>query len=218
LQEALGQATDNEPLKDALEGCKRQWERVEQLLSDFEDFGAQAEWLRSGELPFVKQDINALVREGVAAVRAVAPEGVTFDVDSISQETWLCECEPGQFGHALSNVLRNGIEAILRDKGEGTITVGTRLQDQQVEIRVGNTGPPIPEPWERIFDPFFSVSPEPRPREHSGLGLSIARSVFLFHNGSIKVESSSKEGTTFLLTIPLVGEGMDEAEEERSEG
>ena len=56
----------------------------------------------------------------------------------------------------------------------------------------------------KIFERFYRVD-KTRNRETggTGLGLSITHSTILMHNGSIKVTSKEKEGSTFLVRIPL---------------
>jgi signal transduction histidine kinase len=36
-----------------------------------------------------------------------------------------------------------------------------------------------------------------------GLGLALVREIAVLHGGSVTVESSSKNGTTFAVTLPL---------------
>ena len=54
-----------------------------------------------------------------------------------------------------------------------------------------------------IFQPFFRVD-KSRSRAHGGvgLGLSLVWEIASLHGGSVKVEESSKEGTTILVSLP----------------
>ena len=57
---------------------------------------------------------------------------------------------------------------------------------------------------ESIFQPFFRVD-KSRSREMGGVGLGLAlvREIAVLHGGSVTVESSSENGTTFVVTLPL---------------
>ena len=61
-----------------------------------------------------------------------------------------------------------------------------------------------PEEIGHIYERFYRVD-----KSHSreiggtGLGLAITRSAVLMHRGSIRVESSPGEGTSFVVKIPL---------------
>ena len=52
--------------------------------------------------------------------------------------------------------------------------------------------------------PFFRVD-KSRSREMGGVGLGLAlvREIAVLHGGSVTVESSSENGTTFSVTLPL---------------
>ena len=72
-------------------------------------------------------------------------------------------------------------------------------------LRVADTGPGIPaDCWESIFQPFFRVD-KSRSREMGGVGLGLAlvREIAVLHGGSVTVERSSENGTTFAVTLPL---------------
>ena len=53
---------------------------------------------------------------------------------------------------------------------------------------------------DKIFDPYFSTKGAAR---GSGLGLSICYSIIKDHGGTIEVESSEKNGTTFMIRLPV---------------
>jgi signal transduction histidine kinase/DNA-binding response OmpR family regulator len=87
----------------------------------------------------------------------------------------------------------------------GKISVSVKQADQSAELRISDTGVGIPaEEVPRLFDRFHRV-PNTRSRTHegSGIGLSLVNELVKLHGGSIKVESTLGEGTTFLVTIPL---------------
>jgi signal transduction histidine kinase len=52
----------------------------------------------------------------------------------------------------------------------------------------------------RVFDPFFTTR-----QKGTGLGLSIVRKVIHDHGGRISVESHQGIGTTFRITLPIIG-------------
>jgi signal transduction histidine kinase len=57
---------------------------------------------------------------------------------------------------------------------------------------------------EKIFDPFWQIErPTTRRAGGTGLGLSVARRFAHLLGGTISVESTPREGSTFELRIPL---------------
>ncbi len=108
------------------------------------------------------------------------------------------QADPGQLQQVFVNLLNNAAEAM---PDGGTITISTRLMDQQwVEVKVADTGCGIPEEHlGRLFTPFFTTKP---PGKGTGLGLSIVYGIVKMHRGQIGVESRVGEGTTFTITLP----------------
>jgi signal transduction histidine kinase len=73
-----------------------------------------------------------------------------------------------------------------------------------IVITVTDTGPGIPAgESERVFDRFYRVDQSRARRTGgSGLGLAICREVMTVLGGSIRITSSSSDGTTFEIRMP----------------
>lgn len=103
-----------------------------------------------------------------------------------------------------SNLISNAIQHGIADK---PVTIDARLDDAgQVVVDVHNDGAPIPEELRRqLFDPFRRGSRDSRSTNTAGLGLGlyISRSIVAAHGGELEAHSSSGEGTTFRVTLPL---------------
>jgi len=70
-------------------------------------------------------------------------------------------------------------------------------------IFVTNDGYLIPEHLkEKIFEPFFRIK-ETEAKTGSGIGLALARSLALIHNGSLVVEKQELNHNVFSLTLPI---------------
>lgn len=74
-----------------------------------------------------------------------------------------------------------------------------------------------PEFLERLFDPFEREESDATKRiEGTGLGMAITKNVVDMMGGSIEVESTPGEGSTFIMTVPL--QPLDEEEDFSLEG
>ncbi|MEV7632476.1 HAMP domain-containing sensor histidine kinase [Microbacterium sp. NPDC089318] len=82
------------------------------------------------------------------------------------------------------------------------IVMDARPEGRSVQIRVTDTGPGLTgiEP-ERVFE-RFARSSTAQQGEGFGLGLALVRDVAARFGGSAEVESTSANGTTFLLALP----------------
>jgi signal transduction histidine kinase len=80
----------------------------------------------------------------------------------------------------------------------GTLIVSAKPREEQVEIRVSDTGEGLtPEECERLFTPYYTT------KQHgTGLGLAIVQSVIADHAGRIAVESRAGGGAEFVITLP----------------
>ncbi len=104
---------------------------------------------------------------------------------------------PHRLGQVFINLLLNAAHAI-QQKGE--IRIATFAQDSDVVVSISDTGCGIaPEHLPKIFEPFFTTK---EVGQGTGLGLSICYEIIKNHNGTIRVESTVGEGTTFFLHLP----------------
>ena len=100
------------------------------------------------------------------------------------------------------NLVENGIKY---NRPGGAVHVTLQQEKQAAVLRVADTGSGIPADCrDSIFQPFFRVD-KSRSREMGGVGLGLAlvREIAVLHGGSVTVESSSENGTTFAVTLPL---------------
>lgn len=97
------------------------------------------------------------------------------------------------------NLINNAHQAMVSDKGKGTLTVTTETRAGAVIIRISDTGPGIPKPIQaKLFQPFFTTKPE-----GCGLGLNISRKIIREHGGNITLEQTRKKGCTFVICLPV---------------
>ncbi len=107
--------------------------------------------------------------------------------------------DPHLIGQVLINLIKNAFRA-LKKRGRGTVILkGETGSSGGVKIHVQDNGPGInPESLEKIFIPFYSTR-RPDERSGSGIGLSLSRQIMRAHNGTLSVQSSEEEGSTFTL-------------------
>ncbi len=116
-------------------------------------------------------------------------------------------CIPHELNQVVLNLIVNAAHAIADVVGDGScgkgrITIRTRRDGEQVEIRVADTGAGIPaEIRSRVFDPFFTTKPVGK---GTGQGLAIAHNVVVQkHGGTLTLESEVGQGATFVIRLPL---------------
>jgi len=87
---------------------------------------------------------------------------------------------------------------------EGRISVSLEKQGEYASLRVFNSGSYIPKDKQNeVFEHFYKINPD---SEGSGIGLALVQALVASHNGTISVESTEGEGTTFLIRLPFTQE------------
>ncbi|MCZ6820899.1 MAG: ATP-binding protein [Calditrichaeota bacterium] len=116
---------------------------------------------------------------------------------------------PQDIGRVLLNIFNNACDALhqqQKKKGEDytpELTVSTTPRNGEVEIRIRDNGPGIPqEIRDKIFYPFFTT--KPTGQGNTWLGLSISYDIVVQgHQGKIEVNSTPGEFTEFVMRLPL---------------
>ena len=99
------------------------------------------------------------------------------------------------------NLIEN---AVKYNRRGGSVSVSVHKENNDVVVRVSDTGCGIPEEYrESIFQPFFRVD-KSRSRQMGGVGLGLAlvHEIAVLHGGSVRAESGNKSGTVFIVTLP----------------
>ncbi|MCK8483239.1 HAMP domain-containing histidine kinase [Aliiroseovarius sp. S2029] len=128
---------------------------------------------------------------------AAGDHDVSFAEDIPTGMTLRADSE--QLYRILSNLVRNARQAIVATGRPGEIAVQATETDVDWKIRVADTGPGLPKPTQdHLFQPFAGTNR----RGGSGLGLAIAAELARGHGGTLALEKTGPDGTTFLLTLP----------------
>ena len=126
--------------------------------------------------------------------------GLTLDTD-IESGLSLC-CDPEQIRRLIDILLDN---ACKYTPAGGCVLASLRRSGGQIRLAVSNFGgSPIPaEAQPRLFERFYRVTPSRSRAEGGyGLGLPIAQTITVQHQGQITVHSTQRDGTTFTVLLP----------------
>ena len=146
----------------------------------------------------VNASIDQCVRRAIEAARA-RPEFRGRDISIRATGDMAGVFDPQKMERALLNLAVNACEAA--PNRDGKIAFDIVATPNAFEIRVSDNGPGIPAAIRgKLFDPFVSAG---KPNG-TGLGLAIVSKIISDHGGTVTVESTSDQGTTFLVTLPRV--------------
>ena len=106
----------------------------------------------------------------------------------------------------LSQILINLVTNAIKYTDDGEVQVQAVFTDEEVLVRVRDTGPGIPvDRQTEIFEPFRQLE-DPRTRREggAGIGLSIVKNLTCLLGGEVGVASRPGQGSTFTVRLPRV--------------
>ena len=177
---------------------------TELLMNEIEDstnrisvlVGAAKQYSQLDRAPYRVIDVHELI-DSTLLMLGRKLDGITVvkDYDRSLPQIPVYAAELNQ---VWTNLIDNAVQAM---NGEGTLTVRTAPDRDQLLVEIGDTGPGVPpEIRDRIFEPFFTTKPV---GEGTGLGLDISwRVVVNKHHGDLRVESVPGD-TRFRVHLPL---------------
>jgi signal transduction histidine kinase/HAMP domain-containing protein len=192
----LDYVLENAPpaIDSALEGL----ERIATIVRSMKEFAHPDQAVKQSA------DLNQAIRSTLVVARNEYK--YVAEIDTQLADLPLVQCYLGEFNQVILNLLVNASHAIsdvVKDSGNlGKITVRSRLDGDEVEISIADTGMGIPEAVRaKIFDPFFTTK---EVGKGTGQGLAIARSVIVNkHGGALRFETECGKGTTFYIRLPI---------------
>jgi len=189
-------------------------EYSEEILKQFDLLTAMQrevlEFARGEKTVFVRKvylnKFFADVRRQLALETTGLPVELVFQVDT----KLVARFDEGRLARVIHNLARNAIEAM--GEAGGVLTIGARMDGQELLIWVQDTGPGIPAAIEgQLFQSFVTMGKA----GGTGLGLAIVKKIVEEHGGSVSVNSSSA-GATFELRLPQSGTGPDKPSPEKA--
>lgn len=200
-------------LDNVLTSTHRAKELVKQILS----------FSRQSSLDRMPIKIQPLIKESLKMLRASIPTTITIE-ENIHPQSGTILADPTQVHQVVMNLCTNAFHAM--ENTGGVLSVGvnmtaldsaTLFDGQQispgeyVELTVSDTGIGIGQDIiDKIFDPYFTTKGVGK---GTGMGLSISYGIVKSYGGTITVESTVGQGTTFHVYIPVIQEEVRGAEE-----
>jgi len=148
----------------------------------------------------VQCDLNRILKKVAEKYSNITP-GVQY----VSDETTLyCMADESSLNTVFTNIIDNSVKF---SAGQGrAIEVKLKKTENRGLVTVRDYGGGIEKSeLSFIFEPFYRVD-KSRSRQTGGfgLGLSLCKTIIESHGGKIEVKSIVGEGTTFLITLPLI--------------
>ncbi|KAA1014401.1 GHKL domain-containing protein [Paraburkholderia panacisoli] len=157
---------------------------------------------RTGDLNRTAFDVNGLVGETVALVRADLQKHRIVVQIELAERLPQVLGDPIQLQQVLLNLIANAIESMAAMDEPRVLCVKSDVHDDGgVTVSVTDTGTGVgPHDIDRIFDPLFTTK-----SEGMGMGLAICRSIIEAHNGRLWVSPNKPHGAVFQFVLRTDG-------------
>lgn len=152
-------------------------------------------------LAFFPVDLQELLQEVVKELSPLAQDkGVALQVQQQPISSVKVSGDRLELHRLFTNLIGNALK--FTDKGSVTVRLSTSA-DSYLQVDVIDTGSGISsEDQATLFQRFRQGSHK---RSGSGLGLYLSRRIVEAHQGSLQVESELGKGSTFSVSLPILG-------------
>jgi signal transduction histidine kinase len=184
----------------ALERISRDGQRAGEVISTVRGmFGSRDEQHRALNLARLVRDVLTLTEGEASAHQVVLRADLPTDLPQVMADRV-------QLQQVVLNLVMNAIEAMQSmPVARRRLTLSLSQEAGTLVLLIADTGPGIPaDRVAQVFQPFVSGKPG-----GMGMGLAICRSVIAAHDGSLVIERTGPEGTTFRVVLPAAVDGED---------
>ncbi len=189
--------------KHMLATVKNNIDRLARLINDLLDISK----IDAGKMELRKSSVNiaSLLEEVFSSFQNQAKSKEIKLIIGVNKDIQSIYIDRDRIYQVMTNLIANSIKFT---PAGGCITVATKDMQRQVEISVMDTGAGIsPQNIEGLFDRFSQFNRVYGPGDGgTGLGLAISKEIVEMHGGRIWVQSEGGEGSTFIFSIPKMGQ------------
>lgn len=184
---------DHDGAKDSIERMQRAAGKMQRLIDDLLEISRIGRVTHDAE----PVDIALLAREFVDANAPLIEEAsIRIEIEATAP---VLLGDPTRLRQVMHNLLTNAVKYGCGSEG-GVITVGGRVNDDEVCFYVSDQGPGIDMQYqEKIFGLFQRLDSS---TSGTGVGLAIVRRAIECQGGRVWVESEPGRGATFWVSLP----------------
>lgn len=185
--------TDGELFDELTNTIVRQVGSLRKMVDEFSSFA------RLPKPVFRPEDAIDLVRQSLF-LQEIAHPRVNYALTTEAESTLNIQCDRHQFGQAVTNILKNAVEAVeakaqnAEPDYRGRIAVAIEEESDAIRIVVEDNGIGLPQDRERIVEPYVTTR-----EKGTGLGLAIVNKIVEEHGGDMSFAAVSGGGARVIL-------------------
>lgn len=187
----------------------RQVGDMRRIVDEFSSFA------RMPKPAFREEAIVDIARQALF-LHEVAHPSISFSLDSEGLAPAMV-CDRRQLGQALTNLVKNAVEAIVENPDQqapGVIAMTIRTGERRLRIVLADNGPGLPAERDRLTEPYMTTR-----KRGTGLGLAIVRKIVEDHFGTLALRDRPGGGTLVEIEFDLEAlSSLDTTEGEQAAG
>jgi CheY-like chemotaxis protein/nitrogen-specific signal transduction histidine kinase len=195
---------NRQPLPDTQRGWVAQIQKAGWHLLDMINDVMDLSRIESGNLRLQETtlDLFDLLAGTLPLIEADARRRAVSITHNISQDAGWVRGDATRVKQILTNLLSNAVKYNVEG---GRIHVASRARDGMVELSVTDSGMGLtPEQVKELFQPFNRLGRDRSSIEGTGIGLVISQRLAEWMGGSLRVQSTPDQGSSFTLSLPMV--------------
>jgi len=159
--------------------------------------------MRSDDKDFTQIDLNSVIDHALEYTKLrwkdeADSKGIKYYIQKEFSPIPCIEGCGAELREVMTNLINNALDAMPQG---GKLRIKTFMEDNCIRVVVQDSGVGISKAIrKKIFDPFFTT----KGVRSTGLGLSVSYGIINRHRGDIKVDSIKGQGTTFIITLPII--------------
>ncbi|MBS1806838.1 MAG: HAMP domain-containing histidine kinase [Acidobacteria bacterium] len=186
---------------------RKETRRLQEMVEQILEFAGVQSGKQKYELH--PTNVNQVINDVLSSSQPLLAEGEFQLETNIAPDLPAVMADSSALARALQNLLNNAMKY-----GGEKRWIGLKADlvkngaTKEVQLTVSDRGIGISaEDQRHIFEPFYRGSEVKAAQIHgNGLGLSLVKNIVTAHNGSIRVESTEGQGSTFTLSFPAIAE------------
>lgn len=184
----LAESETKKNLMESILSIEEQTMYISKIVTDLQDYA------KTLTPAFQEIDLEETIKAVIS--ESDIPENVT--VSCVVEKPFpTFKTDPSFMKRILTNLVRNGVQA-MQEKG-GKLTVNAFPRQETIIVAVSDTGTGIPdEIKDKIFKPLFTTK-----SKGQGFGLAVVKKLVDALGGCISFETKVGRGTSFITELPL---------------
>ena len=198
LQRRYGKQVEDDPSTFArlTETIIRQVSDLRRMVDEFSSFA------RMPKPVFRPESITDIARQALF-LHEVAHPDMRFSLEQDADQMHMV-CDRRQIGQALTNLVKNAVEAIEQKKenesgfadGRVVLSISTQNEGRQLTLCIADNGIGLPQERDRLVEPYVTTR-----SRGTGLGLAIVKKIVEEHFGKMSFADNPGGGTVIEMTF-----------------